>query len=476
MNIAIIGGGLTGLSAAYELLKEHHKVTVFEKDSTLGGLAGGFKPTSRRGADASSHRVEASRGGMPNWQWSLEYFYHHFFTNDQALIALAKELGLEKDMLIVNPITATLCESSAVSYQTSERGRPQSKLKNDNIFQLDSPMSLLRFPLLSPIDKVRTAALIGFCKLNPFWQPLEKITAEQFFKTFGGTHAWETLWDPLMTGKFGTYANLVPASWLWARLNKRTMKLGYFQGGFRTFVDGLVKAIEKRGGVIYKNTAVQSMKQDVRNTKYEVRITQKNSSYVIRRTSYFDKILITTPSSIATKLIKFPSVFEKKLNAIPHLFAQTLILETPNPILDSIYWLNINDRSYPFLAVVAHTNMIDKKYYVNHHITYIGNYLPEGHPYLSMSKEQLLKKFLPYLKKINPSVFLSSRLIVSSSLFTAPNAQPVHTLNYSQKAPTLETPIPGIYLSNLDSIYPWDRGTNYAVEMGKRVASLINKR
>jgi len=427
MNIAIIGGGLTGLTATYELLKQGHQVTVFEKGSTLGGLAGGFT--------------------MPNWQWSLEYYYHHFFTNDRALIALAKELGLEKDMLIVEPITATLAET------------PQGSMPN--IYQLDSPMSLLTFPLFSPVDKVRTAALIGFCKLNPFWQPLEKITAERFFKTIGGKHAWDILWEPLMTGKFGKLTKNVPASWLWARLNKRTMKLGYFRGGFRTFVDGLVKAIEIKGGVIKTQFAISTIKYQKKG----------NTSQFVIRNCQFDKVLITTPSSIATKLIQFPPTYEKKLNAISHLFAQTLILETEKPILDTIYWLNINDRSYPFLAVVAHTNMIEKKQYGNHHITYIGNYLPAGHPYLSMTKEQLLKTFLPYLKKLN-----SQFVIRNSHLFTAPNAQPVHTLNYSKKAPPFETPIPGVYLSNLDSIYPWDRGTNYAVEMGKRVAVLINQK
>ena len=478
MNIAIIGGGLTGLTAAYELLKHGHQVTVFESEKTLGGLAGSLK--------------------MPHWNWSLEYFYHHFFTNDKALISLANELGLEKDMLVLRPVTATLIrnKSEIQRLRDSETQKIPILRKSDSlsvpsaIFQLDSPLNLLTFPLLSPIDKIRTAALLGFCKINPFWKPLETITAEQLFKTIGGKHAWELLWEPLMAGKFGTYAKDVPASWLWARFYKRTMQLEYFQGGFQTFIDRLAEAIIQHGGKIVTNSDVASINHDIRNKKYEVRIMQKNHSYIVNHKSYFDKILITTPSSTAVKLLSSLhhsyirndllfvdeeeqlATYTQRLLSIPHLWAQTLILETNKPILDKTYWLNVTDRSFPFIAVVAHTNMIDKKYYGGNHITYIGNYLPDHHPFLTMTKQQLLKKFLPYLKKINPSFIYKPRTM-NYELFTLPSAQPVHTLNYSQKAPAIKTPIDGIYLANLDSIYPWDRGTNYAVELGQKAAIMM---
>ena len=42
-KIAIIGAGLTGLTAGYELSKKGHKVTIFEKSDDIGGLMGGFK-------------------------------------------------------------------------------------------------------------------------------------------------------------------------------------------------------------------------------------------------------------------------------------------------------------------------------------------------------------------------------------------------------------------------------------------------
>jgi protoporphyrinogen oxidase len=215
------------------------------------------------------------------------------------------------------------------------------------------------------------------------------------------------------------------------------------------------------------NSTIQSIKKTKNNpAQFSIRINNK--------TEMFDAILLTTPSVIATHLVSFPKSYEKKLLSIPHLWAQALILETDKPILKKIYWLNMTDRSFPFVAVVGQTNMIDKKHYGNHHITYVANYLPDGHPYLSMTKQQLLKTFSPYLKRINPS-FNSQLVTRNTHLFTAPMAQPVHTLHYSEKAPKFETPIPGLFLANLDSIYPWDRGTNYAIKLGKEAAYAISR-
>lgn len=405
MKIAIVGGGFTGLSSAYELLKYGHEVTLFEKEKQLGGLAIGWR--------------------QKYWQWSLEKGYHHWFTNDDAIFGLIKELGLEKKLIIKRPTTAVWW-----------RGK---------MYPFDSPMGLLTFPGLSIIDKLRTGALLAALKLNPFWRPLEKLTAEQLFISIGGSQAWGTIWEPLLYGKFGDFAPTVAASWLWARIKKRTPSLAYMEGGFQTVVDALDRAIRKRGGVIKIGVTVGP-----------------------RDFSPFDRVLLTVPTPIAAKL--FPTVSLPL--SIPHLHAQVLILKTKEPILKDVYWLNVTDRSFPFLAVVAHTNFIDKKYYGGHHITYIGNYLPSRHPYLSMTKEQLLKKFMPFIKKISPS---SKLQVLNSYLFVGPFAQPVHQLHYSRIAPKLKTPVRGVYLANLDSIYPWDRGTNYAVELGIKAAWAIHK-
>ena len=441
MEIAIIGGGITGLTAGYTLTKQGHRVTIFERDSVLGGLAHGFKEKK--------------------WNWSLEKAYHHLFTNDDAIISLIKELDLEDKLIIKRPISANYVHGK--------------------IFPFDSPLDLLRYPYLNPISKLRTAMLVAFLKVNPdwigvnpLWKPLESITAKKLFTTIGGVQSWTNLWGPLMEGKFGSLTDTVAASWLWARIKKRTPSLCYIESGFQTLIDRLADVIREHGGIIKTNTSVESIKK-VSSDKYQV--SWKNDKKV------FDKILLTVPTPIACTLVPDLTFGIGHLALkIPHLHAQTLILETDEPILEDVYparrsrcgayWLNILDRSFPFLAVVAHTNFMDKKHYGNRHLTYFGNYLPDGHPFLSMTKEQLLKKFLPFIKRLNP--LFRQLSIVNCQLFTGWYAQPVHQLHYSRLAPPMKTQFKGIYLANLDSIYPWDRGTNYAVELGEKAARCIH--
>jgi protoporphyrinogen oxidase len=133
--------------------------------------------------------------------------------------------------------------------------------------------------------------------------------------------------------------------------------------------------------------------------------------------------------------------------------------------------LNINEVKYPFLAIVEHTNFLNKRNYNNEHLIYIGNYLDVGHDYFKMSERDLLDIFLPFLQKINSNFKLS--WIKKAYVFKAPFAQPIIPLNYSEQVPPFETPIEGLYLCNMQQVYPYDRGTNYAVELGEKVAELI---
>lgn len=420
MKIAIIGGGFTGLTAAYELSRAGHSVTVLEKDQHLGGLAYGFR--------------------KKGWKWHIEAAYHHLFTNDHHIISLAKKIGLAGKLIVKRPVTATMWK--------------------DKYYQLDSPVNLLLFPGLSFAAKLRTALLIGFLKLFPFWKLLERVHAQTLITAIGGRSAWQTIWEPLLYGKFGTFAPTIAASWFWARIVKRTPSLCYIDGGFHTLVTALGKQITANNGKIHTAATVTAVSKQENGA---INVTWNGISGV------FDQVLLTAPTPLAEKIMpQLPKDYTTLLRSIPHVHAQVLILETDRPILNNIYWLNVTDRRYPFLAAVAHTNFMDAKHYGGKHLTYFGNYLPQNHPYLSMSKKELLKTFLPSIKKLAAS---KNRFrITDSFMFVGPFAQPVHQLRYSSRIPPVTTPVPGVFMANMDFVVPWDRGTNYAVALGQSAA------
>ena len=116
MSIAIIGSGMAGLSAAYDLTKTGHKVVLFDGAEEVGGLASGFK--------------------VDSWEWTLERFYHHWFASDQHVLRLASELNCADQILFQRPDTMMYHQG--------------------NFYPLDSPMSALLFPGLGwGINKLR---------------------------------------------------------------------------------------------------------------------------------------------------------------------------------------------------------------------------------------------------------------------------------------------------------------------------------
>jgi len=90
---------------------------------------------------------------------------------------------------------------------------------------------------------------------------------------------------------------------------------------------------------------------------------------------------------------------------------------------------------------------------------------------MQMSKEELLKEFGPYLSRINQQ--FNNLTMKQSFLVRAKFAQPIVPVNHSQNIPSLQTPIPNVYYASMSQVYPWDRGVNYAIEMGQRVARVI---
>lgn len=424
MKIGIIGAGFTGLSAAYYLQKLGHEVVVFERENLPGGLAIGYKEK--------------------NWKWTLEEHYHHWFTNDKAVLSLASEINYP--VIIKRPKTSSYVDGK--------------------IYQLDSPVSLMQFSKLSILERLRMGTSIALLKFNPFWKTLEGYTAEPYLKKTMGEKTYKMIWEPLMVNKLGKYSKTVSLSWFWARVYKRTPSLAYPEGGFLKFAQQLESITVKNGGKFYYDADVVSLT----STNKPKLIVNRKSKKINQA---FDKIVVTLPTPIFSKITpQLPKDYIEKYSSLKGIGAVNLILKMKKPFFsDNTYWLNMCDLNSPILAIVEHTNFMDKKNYNDEHLIYIGNYMETSDPRFSMTADELIKLYDPWLKKINPTY---NHQTTNYKLFKAPFAQPIIPINYSKKIPPFKTPLKNVYLANIQQVYPWDRGTNYAVELGKKVTEIIS--
>lgn len=420
MKIAILGGGITGLTAAYCLAEDGHQITILEKELVLGGLAVGFKGK--------------------NWNWYLERAYHHLFATDSDILNFAKEIDFDK-IYFKSPTTSSLFTVD----------------KKLSSYSFDTPIDLLKFPLLKLIDKLRAGFVIVFLKLSPYLPYYKRITSEDFLKKTMGINVWNRLWQQLFRGKFGRYAGIVSAVFIWARINKRTKSLGYIQGGFQTFIDYLENKL--------KNLEVNVL------TNYQVESIEKRGDKFLVNGQIYDKVISTLPTSIMAKLTSniFTQEYLYQFTKLKYLHAITLILKTDKPILDKTYWLNICTDKIPFMILAQHTNFADKKHYNNHHLAYVGWYVDGDNKLLKMDKEEILNLVKPHLEKIG-----NCKLKIENCfLFKAPFAQPIFDKDFEENKPDFITPVKNFFIANLDMTYPYDRGTNYAVKLGKEVAEMI---
>ena len=428
MRIAIIGAGIAGLSAAYDLLKAGHDVTIYEATDHAGGLASGFSDE--------------------NWDWPLEKFYHHIFKGDKAIIGLVEELGIGDTLFFPRPTTSVIYDGKIVPF--------------------DSPMRWITFPGFNLLDVARFGLVSAYLRFTKPWRKLEQETADTWLQKWYGSKIYEMTWRPMLIGKFGPYYQDVNMAWMWARMHVRSPKLGYFEGGFQAFIDELVTAVTAQGATLHLNTPVQNVKQE--NNQLTVTANDASTSY--------DQVLSTTSPGLMSRLAPdLPADYLGELLNLKSMGAVVMTFALERPLLpdNKTYWLNIpadspdkSQNDVPFLALVEHTNYIDKAHYGGETIVYCGDYVTPDHPYFQKSQEELADLFLAAFQKFNPD--FKRDWVRKSWLFREKYAQPVPLLNHSAHIPALKTPIPGLFFASMSQVYPWDRGTNYAVQIGRQVA------
>ncbi len=427
-HIVVIGAGFCGLAAAYELGRRGIRATVLEQDSEVGGLAGSFEVNGVQ----------------------IEKFYHHWFSHDWQITKLVEELG----------------KSDRVLLRSTRTGMYYA----NNFFRLSTPLDLFRFSALPFGDRVRLGLLALRVGRIRDWRSLEDRTATDWLREMGGERVYRVVWEPLLRGKFGDAAEDVAAVWIWNKLKLRggsrgrsgKEQLAYYRGGFAALVEELVDAISIQGGVVKKGAQVTQLQVD----SHRVQAVD-----CIQGTVSADAVIATPALPIIADLVNphLPGEYVERLRKIRYLANICVILELDCSLSD-IYWLNVNDPSFPFVAVIEHTNFEPVSTYGNRHVVYLSKYLPEEDSVFRMPDDAMVEFTLKHLRKMFPD--LESDRVLDAHVWRARYAQPIVERGYRKMIPDSRTGLENFFLATMAQVYPEDRGTNYAVQLGREVARM----
>jgi protoporphyrinogen oxidase len=425
-KIAIVGAGIGGMAAAYDLARAGHQVVIFEADDHAGGLAAGFRDEG--------------------WDWSVERFYHHWFASDRHILGLIDELGWSGRVRFPRPYTVVYHEGK--------------------FYPFDSIPQALLFPGLGwGLNKIRFGLVGLYLRLTNNWKALEQYTAEAWMRRWAGAQVYEKMWQPLLEGKFGPHYKQVNMAWMWARIKARTTRLGTFEGGFQAFADELADYLRGQGVEIRLKTLVRRISK---NPGPGLTLDAETGS------SSWDQVLVTTSPSLLARIAPgLPASYLQGLLNLTSMGAVVMIMALRHQLSEQgYYWYNIpKSAGFPFLALVEHTNYLSPEYFGGDHIVYCGDYLEPDHEYFDLTADELFERFLPALPRFNPH--FERGWVRKTWLFRTRYAQPVPFVNHSRNIPDIQTPMEGLYFASMSQVYPWDRGTNFAVEIGRRAARIM---
>lgn len=431
MKIGIIGAGYSGLTIAKELEEKGQEVTIFERQPYVGGMVDTIEIFDTR----------------------LEKYYRHIFKSDKEAINLIKEMGLENELI----------------WPATKMGY----LSNKKPYLFGTPISLLKFKPLNLIQKLRFGFNVIHIKLINDYKKLEKVTAEKWLKDRIGDKVYSQVWEPLLISKFGEKKDQISMAWLWGKIKLRSTsstpegeQLGYIKGSYQKLTDNFYKYLLNKNVDIKLETSVKEITKE--NDKYVVKYIRNEKE----EKEEFDVIVSTIDYKGFEKLFdKYMKEEEKrKIQKVNYTSARTMMI-VANKSFSPFYWLNIGDNDIPFGGIIEHTNFIDKSNYDNNHILYISNYMTEDNKLYNVSKEELLKEYMKSLTKINKEFTMEN--IKDYYVFDEKYAQPIIECNYSEYIMDDKLEKERIYLCTMPQIYPEDRGMNYAIKSGIKLANKV---
>lgn len=431
-RVAVVGGGFTGLAAAYRLALGGARVSLFERSGQLGGLAMAF----------------------PLGDAEIEKYYHHWFTSDRDVVELLGELGIADRLRWISPVMGMFCQ-----------GR---------VYRFTSPMDLLRFRPFGVRAKIRFGLVTLFLQRYPRRETFEGVSAARWLRRYAGPEVYETVWGPLLRAKFAHDAEAVSMAWIWSKIRLRGTSrrrggsrecLGYLDGGFGVVARRLAEAVREHGGAVYTAEPVRRIRPlgAAGVDRFEVETS--------RRRERFSAVVSTVAPPLLARLApELPEAYRRRCEAIEHhaILCTMLLLRRP---LSPIYWMNISDPEIPFGGLIEHTNFVPAARYGGRHVLYVSHYVSRDDPTYRLEAAALFARYRPGLTRVQPA--FDDGWVEKQMQFRDDFAQPIVTVDYHRRLLPLAGPWPGLYVATLSQVYPEDRGTNYAVRLGTAAARRV---
>jgi protoporphyrinogen oxidase len=426
-KVAVIGAGIAGLTAAYELSKAGVEVEVFEQRDQIGGLA---------------------RGVLAG-EAELERYYHFICGGDHALMGLARELGI----------------GERIHWAPA----PTSYYVNGRLYPFSTALDIMGFGALPLTSRVRLGLHAARAGRFTDWPAIENQTAEEWLVAGMGRQAYEAVWEPLLRMKFGSRSRAISAAWMWHRIWRvgtsrksllRPDEMGYFEGGSLTLLRSLAGRIEAAGGAIHLGRPVRALRNEGRRITGVV--TDAGDVAV-------DAVISTAPLPAVVPLLPAEGAdFAQALGGVGFVGVVCLLLVLgKNPT--ECFWVNVNDAGIPFNGFVEYTNL-NPWPEGQARALYIPLYMPSDDPRFVLPDGELSDMMLSGLEAMFPGF---SRGQVRQCLVTRDDyAQAVCPPGFSRQVPPLAAPLPGLYLTDSTQLYPADRNLSGTIELARSAVKL----
>ncbi len=412
-KVAVVGGGISGLAAAYFALRKGYAVELHEETGEIGGLAASFD----------------FQGLM------IEKYYHFICGGDVSLLKFSRELGLGDKIRFRPTKTAFFHHGRYYPFATA--------------------LDLIRFTPIAPFARIKFGLNFIKSKYLKAWAELDQISAKDWLCRTLGQKAYEVIWRPLLRVKFGEDEERISAAWIWQRIHRVASsrqsvfsreKMGYFVGGSRTLLSEIERTLKALGGGIWLNSGVQRISRE--DGKFKL---------MLRRgcRSGFDRVILAVPLPVAAQIIyDLNPDYAHQLAATKFIGISCGIFRLRRSVTPA-FWLNINDPRIPTNGFIEYTNLNPIEEIWPDRIVYIPFYVPVDHRWYVMDEEAIKTEFLDMIRIVNPKV--SPEAVVGFQVFRSPYAQAVCPLGFKKNVLQVRTPVRGLFLLDSTQLYPSDR-------------------